>query len=193
MSCENQFITPMPEFCILFPCCRKDKKDRRLIENRYGFMICPLCKKSYGERNKEMSESNVESKPIEEPQEDLSLARLTSFGAYRPLYDIEAVGGMYGGKPAKVWRGRPVIEPRHDKVPGAKERMESDWIYFTREYDERNDWDLMYHEIELDSSLIGVPIILVPKEKLLFAYAPPPKGGILLPTRSIQLPKGGVN
>ncbi len=105
----------------------------------------------------------------------LNAARLFSFGAYRPLYDIKPVD-----EEKKLWKGRPVIEPSMKKMPGAQQ-IESSWVYFTRDYDDRNDWDRLYHEHEFeDENIIGQKFILIPKEKLLFAYEPPPSNILLV-------------
>lgn len=43
---------PMPKYCNQWPCCAQPEKARKLVkEKRYGtyFMICPLCRGSYGE------------------------------------------------------------------------------------------------------------------------------------------------
>lgn len=47
MSCEDQAITGMLKSCIKWPCCSTPEK-AILYENEKGFMICPLCKCSYG-------------------------------------------------------------------------------------------------------------------------------------------------
>jgi len=110
-------------------------------------------------------------------QEEMKLndARVYSFGNYKPLYDLKCVKG-------DVWRGRPVIEPQMTKLPGFNQKaFEATWIFFVRRYDDKNDWDRLYHEIELGPEWIGQPFILVPKDKLLFAYEPAPEGGIILP------------
>lgn len=51
MSCEEQMITPMPRFCTKYPCVLQPIKPI-LVANDKGFMTCPLCKASYGEKRK---------------------------------------------------------------------------------------------------------------------------------------------
>jgi hypothetical protein len=64
------------------------------------------------------------------------------------------------------------------------------WIYFSTTINPDNDFDLIFPIIEWNNEdLFGVPFILVPKEKLLFAYDPPPGEGIILPEASIVKPK----
>jgi len=108
----------------------------------------------------------------------LNQARMQSFGAYRAFYDIQPVD-----EEKKIWRGRPIIEASvQQKFGGTPEALQTGWVFFTREYDDRNDWDRLYHEFWFeDARILGQPFLLVPKEKLLFGYNPPPKGGIVLP------------
>jgi len=136
-----------------------------------------------------MYRDNERIKKMDESKKELSQARFSSLGSYKALYDYERVDAVYEGAPMEVWRGRVMIEPQMDNVPGMKKKVDTGWIFFTREYDDRNDWDRLYHEIEFNEELFGIPFILVPKEKLLFAYDPPPKEGIILPSPSIQFPR----
>lgn len=41
---DDQPILPMPKYCSKFPCCNEKKP----LENREGFMCCPVCGASYG-------------------------------------------------------------------------------------------------------------------------------------------------
>ena len=41
---DDQPILPMPKYCSQFPCCNEKKP----LENRDGFMCCPVCGASYG-------------------------------------------------------------------------------------------------------------------------------------------------
>lgn len=111
----------------------------------------------------------------EKEKPKLNDARYTSLGSYRALYDIRAVD-----EEKKIWKGRPIIDFSMQKMPGVQKASETAWVFFSREYDDRNDWDRLYHEIEIDDEeILGQPFILVPKEKILFAYDPPPVGIIL--------------
>jgi hypothetical protein len=62
----------------------------------------------------------------------------------------------------KIWRGTLVV-PQKNAAP---------IIYFSRKYQpEVNELDQIFVEIEItDPELLGVPFILVPKEKLMFGY-----------------------
>ena len=100
-------------------------------------------------------------------------SRLTTFGSYKAFYDIECVD-----EKQKLWRGKPFIEDGL-KRPGMPAAPIAVWIYFSRDYDTRenkNDWDLLYHEYRVDDiELFGVALLIVPKEKLLFGYEPESK------------------
>ncbi len=104
----------------------------------------------------------------------LNNARLKTFGGYVPIYDIEAVDIEKG-----IYKGKQLVEPeqRNEIMPT---------VVFHRNYfPETNDFDKIYTEIELSDEWIGVPLFLVPKEKLLFGYLPSPKHGIMLPKPKI--------
>lgn len=107
-------------------------------------------------------------------------ARMETFGGYKAVYDIQPLD-----EDQKIWRGRPVIEARGGKSapPGITAQMQRGWVIFSRRYDDRSDWDRMYPEITLDDKLFGAPILLIPKEKLLFTYDEP---------TSIELPPPGM-
>ena len=47
-DCENQAITKMPISCTVWPCTQKPNR-AKLKKNEYGFMVCPLCERSFGE------------------------------------------------------------------------------------------------------------------------------------------------
>lgn len=110
--------------------------------------------------------------------DNMNNARMATFGSYRAVFDVQCVDDGQ-----KIWKGRPVIEERMKKI-GIPIPEDPGWIFFSREYDTRenkNDWDLLYHEfIFPDEKILGVPFMLVPKEKLLFGYNEPTKS-ILLP------------
>lgn len=42
----DEIFTPMPEKCEYWQ-CRFSKKDTKLVKEK-GFMVCPVCRKSYG-------------------------------------------------------------------------------------------------------------------------------------------------
>jgi len=125
-------------------------------------------------------EGSAEELPKEKPL--LNASRIFSFGTYKPLYDIQCID-----EERKIWKGRPIVEPLDKKVPAAMvEKMRQSWIFFHRNYDDRNDWDRFYREHEIvDESIAGQKVLLVPKEKLLFAYEPPPGAGIIIPMAGV--------
>jgi len=92
----------------------------------------------------------------------LNNARIQTFGAYIPVYDVEEVNRKKG-----IWRGKRIVEP---------EMREEEWpfVYFSRLYDpETNDLDKIFPELQWDDpELLGVPFVLIQKEKLLFRYMP---------------------
>jgi len=120
------------------------------------------------------TDETLKESAIEEPS--LNGAALIGVGNFRPLYEIEPVD-----EERKIWRGRPIPtanEKKHPALSGDQE--DHHWIYFHRTYDDRNDWDRLYFEHEFTGlETFGVPFILIPKEKILFAYDEAPKDGIL--------------
>ena len=107
----------------------------------------------------------------------LNDARLTVLGKYRAVYDIECVD-----EEKNIWKGKAYIEPTDRKTPAAMLATKHGFCFFSRHFDPNNEWDVFYPEIEFkDESIIGVKFLLVPSEKLLFGYDPPPEQGILLP------------
>ena len=82
----------------------------------------------------------------------------------------------------KIWKGLVVFD--------AKNSGEDHIVYFSRRYDVvTNDIDRMLEEYEIkNTSIIGVKFLLIPREKLLFAYEPP--SSILRP--QIHLSKKGM-
>jgi hypothetical protein len=50
-DCEDQYVGPMPERCIVWPCCSKGDAAKLVAVERYGhlYMTCPLCQCGYGE------------------------------------------------------------------------------------------------------------------------------------------------
>ena len=110
---------------------------------------------------------------------ELNNARIYILANYRLIYDYHPVDEARG-----VWKGRIVIDATQSKMPGAKQ-AESSWVFFSRHYDDNFEWDQAYPEIEMcNKDIIGQQFLLVPKEKLLFAYDPPTEG-IILPHPAI--------
>lgn len=64
----------------------------------------------------------------------------------------------------QIWKGKLVIPPGKAGAP--------DVVFFSRKYQpEINDLDKLFVEMEMENTdLLGIPFILVPKEKLLFGY-----------------------
>lgn len=102
-----------------------------------------------------------------EPKPTLNNATLQSFGSYVAVYDIQTVD-----EKQKLFKGRPVPF-RSTSSPLPSQNNIAEWFFFTGEYDDRNDWDRLYHEYSFDESLIGQPFKMIPKEKLLFKYDAP--------------------
>ena len=105
----------------------------------------------------------------------LNNARLQSFGGYFAIYDVQLVD-----EKQNIYKGRPVMGPI-SKTTLPSNIIEADWVFFIDEYDDRNDWDRLYHQLSFDDNLLGQPFVLVPKEKLLFKYSPPTEGIVLPP------------
>lgn len=63
-----------------------------------------------------------------------------------------------------IWKGKLVIPPGKSGAP--------DVVFFSRLYQpEINELDKLFVEIEIKTTdLIGIPFILVPKEKMMFGY-----------------------
>ena len=127
-------------------------------------------------------DEETEEEPKEKPL--LNAARIHQFGTYRLFFDVRVVDEAQG-----IWEGRPVPEANLSKLPGAQE-MEKSWVLFTRVYDDKNEWDKVYPEYEIkDAEMFGQKLLIVPKEKILFSYNPPPGSGIVIPMPGIF--KGG--
>jgi hypothetical protein len=107
----------------------------------------------------------------------LNNSMLRTFGAYVVVHSVECVDQAKG-----IFRGVQLVEPevRSEVMP---------YVYFSRNYDSAtNDLDKMFPEIQWDDAeLIGLPFILVQKEKLLFGYMPSPKHGIIIPRSHVKL------
>lgn len=77
------------------------------------------------------------------------------------IYDYEVVDADQ-----KIWKGMPVTFPGSPVPEGVA-------VYFSRRYNKDNDMDRMLEEYEIkNETLMGAKFLLVPKEKLLFAYTP---------------------
>ena len=51
MSCEDQAITAMPKYCVIWE-CEKQKRPLEQMENgNLKYWGCPVCKGSYGEED----------------------------------------------------------------------------------------------------------------------------------------------
>ena len=89
-------------------------------------------------------------------------ARLKCLGAFLPVRDWEVVDTKQ-----KIWKGVPLLQwgMRDNPAP---------FVFFSREYlPDANDMDKVFHEYEIkNESILGCQVLLVPKEKLLFAYEP---------------------
>ena len=111
------------------------------------------------------------------PKPTLTNARIYQVSSnYAVLYDVELVD-----EEQKIYRGRPVPHPK-GKGPMAESVLARfDWLYFLEEYDDRNDWDRLYHSVRFTDELIGAECWAVPKEKHLFGYTPETEGIVLPP------------
>lgn len=122
-----------------------------------------------------MSDNHTEPKD----EKKLNNARIKCFGGYVPVHDIECVDVKQG-----IYKAKQIVEPeqRQELMP---------CIVFHRNYQpEINDLDIIFVEITLDDTWLGVPITLIPKEKLLFGYLPSPKHGIMLPgPKTVKMPR----
>ena len=100
-------------------------------------------------------------------------AQIVPMGSNVPIIEYE----LYN-KELQIWKGKLAIPPGS----GAP-----DIIYFSRKYQpDINELDQIFVEIEIeDTELLGVPFILVPKEKFLFGYFNAPGEGIIIPTKPV--------
>jgi hypothetical protein len=110
----------------------------------------------------------------------LNNARIACFGGYVPVYDLECVDTKQ-----EIYKGKQITQPEQRKES-------SPFLFFSRSYKpDINELDQIFKEISFDDKLLGVPFILVPKEKLLFGYQPSPKHGVLLPAVKVYDPRIG--
>jgi len=93
----------------------------------------------------------------------LNNARIKCFGSGVPVYNWTCVDND-----RSIWKGTRIIEPG---TPS--DAFET--VYFSRLYDlDNSDLDRMIHEYEfIDTDILGVPFLVVPKEKLIFGYDAP--------------------
>ena len=100
-----------------------------------------------------------------------SQAIIFPLGGYVPIKEIEVVD-----EGQKIYKGKIVDHPN--------QQLQTKDVFFSRDYKpEVNELDQIFVEKHFDSSLIGVPFTLVPKEKLLFGFFP--KSVIQLPDPSL--------
>lgn len=109
-------------------------------------------------------------------KQELNASRVIMLGHYKAVYDIECADKKQG-----IWRGIPVPDIRDRKE---KEKV----IYFSRKYDTvNNDMDKILPELSFITSstkdILGVDFWLIPNDKILFGWEPPPKDGIILPPK----------
>jgi hypothetical protein len=102
-------------------------------------------------------------------------AQIVPMGSNIPIIEYE----VYNSE-LQIWKGKLAIPPGS----GAP-----DIIYFSRKYQpDINELDQIFVEIEIeDTDLLGVPFILVPKEKFLFGYFRAAGEGIIIPNKKIKL------
>jgi hypothetical protein len=95
-------------------------------------------------------------------------AQIIPMGGSLPVSDYECFD-----EDLQIWKGNLI-------VPGTNGNKV---IFFSRKYQpEINDLDKLFVEIEItDPELLGVPFILVPKEKLMFGYERATTDGIIRP------------
>jgi hypothetical protein len=101
----------------------------------------------------------TELKIVPDTGEGRNNATIFPMGGSIPICEYEIYNEEH-----QIWKGKLVIPP---SASGA-----SDVVFFSRFYQpEINDLDKLFVEIEMEATdLIGIPFILVPKEKLMFGY-----------------------
>ena len=102
----------------------------------------------------------------------LNNAQIRCFGCVA-IYDYEIIDAKQ-----KIWKGKLVTD--------LAATSEDNIVFFSRHYDRvNNDVDRMMQEYEIvNESIIGVKFLLVPKDKMLFAYQPP--STIIIPKHSVK-------
>jgi hypothetical protein len=141
-------------------------KGLKMVENETTGKFCddPSLKGKTAEENKVTQDKGVTS----EPKLERNNAQIIPMGGSLPVSDYECYN-----EELKIWRGNLII-------PGTDGNKV---IFFSRKYQpEINDLDQIFVEIEItDPELLGVPFILVPKEKLMFGYERATTAGIIRP------------
>lgn len=90
----------------------------------------------------------------------LNNARIKCSG-YMPVKDAVVID-----EKQKIWKGTRVLEP------GSPEDYFVE-VIFSRDYNpEKNEFDIMFKEIIMDSTLLGYDFIMVPKDKIVAFYDP---------------------
>ena len=109
-------------------------------------------------------------------EQKLNAGQVIMLGHYKAVYDIECVDKKQG-----IWKGIPVkdIKDRKEREP---------YVFFSRKYDTvNNDMDKILPELTFvgakTKDILGVDFLLIPNDKILFGYEPPPKGNIVLPPK----------
>jgi hypothetical protein len=107
----------------------------------------------------------------------LNDARIKCFGGYLPIARYRCFDEQ-----RSIWVGDRIVEPG---TPADALEI----IYFSRKYEpEKSQIDALMCEYEItDETIVGLPFLLVPKEKVLFGYDPAPK---LIKRPPVQLAKG---
>jgi hypothetical protein len=94
-------VTPMPEHCVVWPCC----KEKRPLENREGFMCCPICGGSYGAADNPAAEQQQPTMkcpkcPAEYPDFDgFGVLHCTACGYCKHPSITDGVCGLCGQSP----------------------------------------------------------------------------------------------
>lgn len=106
-------------------------------------------------------------------KQELNAGQVAMLGHYKAVYDIECVD-----KEQEIWKGVPIADIV-DRKPTKR------FMYFSRKYDTvNNDMDKILPELSFlgakTRDILGVDFWLIPNDKILFGYEPPPKAGIVL-------------
>ena len=85
-------------------------------------------------------------------------------------------------KSQNIWRGRLMQDT------DIALKMDFDEVFFCREYNKENEFDKILQEFffKADDDVAGIPFILVPKQKILFAFKP--SSTIAMPPMRIRQP-----
>ncbi len=109
-------------------------------------------------------------------KQELNAGQVIMLGHYKAIYDIECVDKEQG-----IWKGIPVSDIRDMKA-------RESYVFFSRKYDTvNNDMDKILPELTFvgakTKDILGIDFWLIPNDKILFGYEPPPKDGIILPNK----------